>query len=97
MAYPSPIKDYASKERQEECKNFARKLFIKRVAKNSFYPAEEYEEDLYQPASDSKFLIAIIIGIVLIMSLYLVNTQAKAEDCVKPISPMSLVDYWGNE
>lgn len=95
MAYPSPIKDYAAKERQEECKNHARNFFIKRVAKNSF---DEYEENLYQPASDSKFLVAMIIGIVLIMSLYLVNTQAKAaEDCVKPISPMSLVDYWGNE
>jgi hypothetical protein len=29
--------------------------------------------------------------------LYLVNTQAKAEGNAMPISPMSLVDAWGNE
>lgn len=91
MAIHYPVKDFASKQRQD---------FIKEQAKKVFKPErviEEYEENLYQPASDSKFLVAMIIGIVLIMSLYLVNTQAKAEDCVKPISPMSLVDYWGNE
>ena len=98
MAIKYPIKDFATAERQAECKNFNRKGFIARVAKNSFHPTEEYEQDYYQPeTSDSKFLIVMIIGFVLLMSLYLVNTQAKAGDCAKPISPMSLVDYWGKE
>ena len=81
--------DYASKERQ---------AFIKKEAKKVFAPAvEEYEEFHYEPESDSKFLIIMLVGFVLLMSLYLVNTQAKADDCAKPISPMSLVDYWGKE
>ena len=81
--------DYASKERQ---------AFIKKEAKKVFAPAvEEYEEFHYEPESDSKFLIFMLVGFVLLMSLYLVNTQAKADDCAKPISPMSLVDYWGKE
>ena len=81
--------DYASKERQ---------AFIKKEAKKVFSPAvEEYEEFHYEPESDSKFLIFMLVGFVLLMSLYLVNTQAKADDCAKPISPMSLVDYWGKE
>ena len=82
--------DYASKERQ---------AFIKQEAKKVFAPAvEEYEEFHYEPESDNKFLVIMLVGFVLLMSLYLVNTQAKAEDCnVMPISPMSLVDSWGKE
>ena len=83
--------DYASKERQD---------FIKKEAKKVFAPAvEEYEEFHYEPeSSDNKFLIIMLVGFVLLMSLYLVNTQAKAEDYnVMPISPMSLVDSWGQE
>ena len=81
--------DYASKERH---------AFIKKEAKKVFAPAvEEYEEFHYEPESDSKFLIFMLVGFVLLMSLYLVNTQAKADDYAKPISPMSLVDYWGKE
>jgi hypothetical protein len=82
--------DYATQTRQD---------FIKKEAKKVFVPAvEEYEEFHYEPESDSKFLIVMIVGFVLLMSLYLVNTQAKAEDCnVMPISPMSLVDSWGQE
>ena len=80
--------DYASKERQ---------AFIKQEAKKVFAPAvEEYEEFHYEPESDSKFLIIMIVGFVLLISLYLVNTQAKAGDCM-PISPMSLVDSFGGE
>ena len=80
--------DYASKERQ---------AFIKKEAKKVFAPAvEEYEEFHYEPESDSKFLIIMIVGFVLLISLYLVNTQAKAGDCM-PISPMSLVDSFGGE
>jgi hypothetical protein len=92
MAIHYPVKDFASKQRQD---------FIKEQAKRIFKPervvVEEYEEFHYEPESDNKLLIAMIIGIVLIMSLYLVNTQAIADDCAKPISPMSLVDYWGKE
>ena len=81
--------DYASKERQAFIKSEAKKVFVQ--------PVEEYEEFHYEPESDSKFLIVMLVGFVLLMSLYLVNTQAKADDCAKPISPMSLVDYWGKE
>ena len=83
--------DYASNERQ---------AFIKKEANKVFAPAvEEYEEFHYEPeSSDNKFLVIMLVGFVLLMSLYLVNTQAKAEDCnVMPISPMSLVDSWGQE
>ena len=81
--------DYATQTRQD---------FIKKEAKK-VQPVEEYEEFHFQPeTSDNRFLIIMIIGFVLLMSLYLVNTQAKAEDCnVMPISPMSLVDSWGQE
>ena len=88
--------DYASKERQA----FIKKLANKKLAKKVFVqPVEEYEELHYEPeTTDNRFLIIMIIGFVLLMSLYLVNTQAKAEDCnVMPISPMSLVDSWGKE
>jgi hypothetical protein len=34
---------------------------------------------------------------MLIISVFLVNTKAKANDNAMPISPMSLVDYWGEE
>ena len=83
--------DYATQTRQD---------FIKKEAKKVFVPAvEEYEEFHYEPeSSDNKFLVIMLIGFVLLMSLYLVNTQAKAEDCnVMPISPMSLVDHLGEE
>ena len=80
--------DYATKERQEFIKREAKKVFVQ--------PVEEYEEFHYEPESDSKFLIVMIVGFVLLMSLYLVNTQAKAGDCM-PISPMSLVDSFGGE
>ena len=92
MAIHYPVKDFASKQRQD---------FIKEQAKKVFKPerviVEEYEELHYEPESDNKFIVAMIIGIVLIMSLYLVNTQAKADGNAMPISPMSLVDAWGNE
>ena len=83
--------DYASKERQAFIKKEAKKVFVQ--------PVEEYEEFHYEPeTTDNRFLIIMIIGFVLLMSLYLVNTQAKAEDCnYQPISPMSLVDSWGKE
>ena len=83
--------DYASKERQAFIKKEAKKVFVQ--------PVEEYEEFHYEPeTTDNKFLVIMIVGFVLLMSLYLVNTQAKAEDCnVMPISPMSLVDSWGKE
>jgi hypothetical protein len=81
--------DYASKERQDFIKSEAKKVFVQ--------PVEEYEEFHYEPESDSKFLIVMIVGFVLLMSLYLVNTQAKADGNCMPISPMSLVDSFGGE
>ncbi len=81
--------DYASKERQAFIKSEAKKVFVQ--------PVEEYEEFHYEPESDSKFLIVMIVGFVLLMSLYLVNTQAKADGDCMPISPMSLVDSFGEE
>jgi hypothetical protein len=81
--------DYASKERQDFIKSEAKKVFVPVV--------EEYEEFHYEPESDSKFLIVMIVGFVLLMSLYLVNTQAKADGNCMPISPMSLVDSFGGE
>jgi len=98
MAIKYPIKDFATAERQAECKNFNRKGFIARVAKDSFHPTEEYEQDYYQPHTDTKIFVLLIAGIFILMSLYLITTQAKADDCnVMPISPMSLVDSWGQE
>lgn len=96
IKYPSPEKDYASKQRQE---------FIREKSKQIFKPVkpvvEEYEEHFYidaQAVSDAKFLIAILAGILLLLSMFLTTTQAKAEDGnAMPISPMSLVDAWGNE
>jgi hypothetical protein len=81
--------DYASKERQDFIKSEAKKVFLPVV--------EEYEEFHYEPESDSKFLIVMLVGFVLLMSLYLVNTQAKADGDCMPISPMSLVDSFGGE
>jgi hypothetical protein len=83
--------DYATQTRQDFIKKEAKKVFVQ--------PVEEYEEFHYEPeSSDNKFLVIMLVGFVLLMSLYLVNTQAKAEDCtVMPISPMSLVDSWGKE
>ena len=83
--------DYATQTRQD---------FIKKEAKKVFVPAvEEYEEFHFQPeTSDNRFLIIMIIGFVLLMSLYLVNTQARANDGnIMPVSPMSLVDHLGEE
>ena len=83
--------DYATQTRQD---------FIKKEAKKVFVPAvEEYEESYFQPeTTDNRFLIIMIIGFVLLMSLYLVNTQARANDGnIMPVSPMSLVDHLGEE
>ena len=83
--------DYATQTRQD---------FIKKEAKKVFVPAvEEYEESHFQPeTTDNRFLIIMIIGFVLLMSLYLVNTQARANDGnIMPVSPMSLVDHLGEE
>jgi hypothetical protein len=96
MAIHYPVKDFASKQRQD---------FIKEQAKKVFKPerviVEEYEEHFYidaQAVSDAKFLIAILAGILLLLSMFLTTTQAKAEDGnVMPISPMSLVDSFGGE
>ncbi len=84
--------DYAFKDRQEK--------FLKQSAKKVVKPIiEDYEVEQYQPAEDTKIFVFIIIGIFVMMSLFLVATQAKSSessDCM-PISPMSLVDAFGGE
>ena len=55
-------------------------------------------DDDFEVSSIGKVATAIIITAVLLLSLYLFATQAKANDGnYQPISPMSLVDAWGKE
>lgn len=91
IKYTVPLKDYASQERQYECKNYARNLFIERIAKNSFHPIEEYEKDHYETPSDNRFIVCVLIGVFVLMSLYLVNTSAVAGDCTMPATPLSII------
>ena len=54
--------------------------------------------DDFEESSIGKVATAIAITTVLLLSLYLFNTQARANDGnIMPVSPMSLVDYWGEE
>ena len=88
MAIKYPIKsDYADKRwLQQE----ARRVLL-----------DEHELKLvddFESSSIGKVATAIIITAVLLLSLYLFSTQAKANDGnYQPISPMSLVDAWGGE
>ena len=93
IKYTVPVKDYASQERQDECKNYARNLFIERIAKSSFHPVEEYEKDHYEVPTDSdnRFIVCVLIGVFVLMSLYLVNTSAVAGDCTMPATPLSII------
>lgn len=51
-----------------------------------------------EESSVSKVAVAIAITTVLLLSLYLFNTQARANDGnIMPVSPMSLVDHLGGE
>ena len=83
--------DYASKERLAFVKYQSRRVLL-----------DEHEtkliDDDFESSSIGKVAIAIIITTVLLISLYLFNTQAKASDGnIMPVSPMSLVDHLGEE
>ena len=55
-------------------------------------------DDDFEVSSIGKVATAIIITTVLLISLYLFNTQARASDGnIMPVSPMSLVDHLGEE
>ena len=54
--------------------------------------------DDFEASSIGKVATAIAITTVLLLSLYLFNTQARANDGnIMPVSPMSLVDHLGGE
>lgn len=89
MAIKYPIKsDYADREWiQDE---------VRRVR------LDEHElkliDDDFESSSIGKVATALILTTVILLSLYLFNTQAKASDGnIMPISPMSLVDHLGEE
>lgn len=83
--------DYASKERLAFVKYQSRKVLL-----------DEHEtkliDDDFESSSIGKVATAIAITTVLLLSLYLFNTQARASDGnIMPVSPMSLVDHLGEE
>ena len=83
--------DYASKERLAFVKYQSRRVLL-----------DEHEakliDDDFESSSIGKVATALILTTVILLSLYLFNTQAKANDGnVMPISPMNLVDAWGKE
>ena len=83
--------DYASKERLAFVKYQSRKVML-----------DEHEtkliDDDFEASTVGKVAVAIAITTVLLLSLYLFATQAKANDGnIMPVSPMSLVDAWGKE
>ena len=92
MAIKYPIsEDYATQSRQAFIRYQSRKVLL-----------DEHEtkliDDDFESSSIGKVATAIAITTVLLLSLYLFNTQARANDGnVMPISPMSLVDSWGKE
>ena len=92
MAIKYPIsEDYAAQSRQAFIRYQSRRVLL-----------DEHEtkliDDDFESSSIGKVAIAIIITTVLLISLYLFNTQAKASDGnIMPVSPMSLVDSWGKE
>jgi len=87
IKYPAPVKDYADRKWiQDEVRRV-------RLDEHELKLVDDSEE-----SSISKVATAIIITAVLLLSLYLFSTQAKANDGnYQPISPMSLVDSWGKE
>ena len=83
--------DYASKERLAFVKYQSRRVLL-----------DEHElklvDDDFEASTVGKVATAIIITTVLLISLYLFNTQARASDGnIMPVSPMSLVDHLGEE
>ena len=91
MAIKYPIKDFATAERQAFIRYQSRKVLL-----------DEHElklvDDDFEASTVGKVATAIAITAVLLLSLYLFNTQARASDGnIMPVSPMSLVDAWGRE
>ena len=91
MAIKYPNSEDYSRTRQAFIRHKSRKVLL-----------DEHEtkliDDDFESSSIGKVAIAIIITTVLLISLYLFNTQAKASDGnIMPVSPMSLVDSWGKE
>ena len=91
MAIKYPIsEDYATQSRQAFIRYQSRRVLL-----------DEHEQQLVddsEESSVSKVAVAIAITTVLLLSLYLFNTQAKANDGnIMPVSPMSLVDHLGEE
>ena len=91
MAIKYPIKDFATAERQAFIRYQSRKVML-----------DEHEtkliDDDFESSSIGKVATAIAITTVLLLSLYLFNTQARANDGnIMPVSPMSLVDHLGEE
>ena len=83
--------DYATQKRQAFIRYQSRRVLL-----------DEHEtkliDDDFESSSIGKVATAIAITTVLLLSLYLFNTQAKASDGnYQPISPMSLIDAWGEE
>ncbi len=88
MAIKYPIKhDYADKR------------WVQQEARRVLLDEHELKliDDDFEASSVGKVATAIIITAVLLLSLYLFSTQAKADGNYQPISPMSLIDAWGRE
>ena len=92
MPIKYPIsEDYATQSRQAFIRYQSRKVLL-----------DEHEtkliDDDFESSSIGKVATVLILTTVILLSLYLFNTQAKANDGnVMPISPMRLVDHLGNE
>ena len=92
MAIKYPIsEDYATQSRQAFIRYQSRRVLL-----------DEHEakliDDDFEASTVGKVATAIIITTVLLISLYLFNTQARANDGnIMPVSPMSLVDHLGGE
>ena len=83
--------DYATQTRQAFIRYQSRRVLL-----------DEHEakliDDDFEASTVGKVATAIIITTVLLISLYLFNTQARASDGnIMPVSPMSLVDHLGEE
>ena len=83
--------DYATQTRQAFIRYQSRRVLL-----------DEHElklvDDDFEASTVGKVATAIIITTVLLISLYLFNTQARASDGnIMPVSPMSLVDNLGEE
>ena len=89
MAIKYPIKN-----------DYADKRWVQQEARRVLLDEHELKliDDDFEASTVGKVAVAIAITTVLLLSLYLFATQAKANDGnIMPVSPMSLVDAWGRE